>query len=467
MSGTSARPLLIMTCATKSSPGEGHAPLSLYHHSSRRPRLRRATVPASRPPQGSRPQVQSVCFVGGPVLGRQPHQLAGRRLRQPARGALGQCRPRRLAGYLARLCRAATPPQPRPRRRPAQGPAPTSPAAGVRPDLGALPRPAPALRRRGLPRSGQEWHHPLPRLRHLLRPPQGPTLHRRPDRREACRAAGGGSAAAVAAGGAGWRAAALLAVGQGVLLGGGHPLPAAGALRLADAAGGTRPPSQPPRRPLRQPGVPHLEAWRLGAVHHDGQGRRDGHVPCVRQVPQPARRAGPARTRDAGVRLGRHGPALVAAMGQGDLPPALRHRDQLPADAPGTHPHQYARPAVAAVVRGRGPDPAQRLGVAALGGAVATTTGRPADRPGPTDLPRHAAVAAALRRSMARSEGRNPRTTTDPQMTYAIHCEAMIMESTETVLSLIFFSHGGLFSRGFHEFSHSLACWPLPKTAII
>ena len=32
------------------------------------------------------------------------------------------------------------------------------------------------------------------------------------------------------------------------------------------------------------------------------------------------------------------------------------------------HPHLHTRPAVAAVVRGRGPDPAQRLGVAALGG---------------------------------------------------------------------------------------------------
>ena len=43
-----------------------------------------------------------------------------------------------------------------------------------------------------------------------------------------------------------------------------------------------------------------------------------------------------ARPRGAGVRLG--GPAhalLVSSGGQGDLPASLRHRDQLPADAPG------------------------------------------------------------------------------------------------------------------------------------
>src|SRR5215468_6402680 len=63
MGRTNARPLLIMTCATRSSPGESHASLPVYYHSSRRPRLRRATVPAAHPLGGPRPHVQGV----GPV----------------------------------------------------------------------------------------------------------------------------------------------------------------------------------------------------------------------------------------------------------------------------------------------------------------------------------------------------------------------------------------------------------------
>ncbi len=153
MSGTNARPLLRMTCANKLTPGEGHASLPVYHHPPGRPRLRRTALPASRPPHRPRPQVQGRGPVGRPVLGGRPHQFAGRRLCQPARRTVGHGCPRCLAGYPARVCRAAAPPQPRSGGRPAQGSGQASPAAGVRPDLGPLPRPAAARRRRGLPPS--------------------------------------------------------------------------------------------------------------------------------------------------------------------------------------------------------------------------------------------------------------------------------------------------------------------------
>src|SRR5262249_2939825 len=120
-----------------------------------------------------------------------------------------------------------------------------------------------------------------------------------------------------------------------------------------------------------------------------------------------------------------------AFVGQGNLPPALRHRNQLPADASGADKDQHAGPAVAAVVRGRGVDPAQRVGVAALGGAVPVASGRSAGGPGAAGLPRHAPVAATLRRSMARRERRSPYATPHPQMTYDIHCQAKKLESTE------------------------------------
>src|SRR5207245_3965224 len=205
---------------------------------------------------------------------------------------------------------------------------------------------------------------------------------------------------------------------------------------VPDAVDPARPQGGPPQRAQRQPGVRLLEEERLGALHDDQWPEGARHGFCLCQVPQPPGGAGPARTGGTGVCLwGRAEPWLVR-LGPGDLPPALRDRAPLPPAGAGAHPHQHTGPAVAAVVRGGGPDPAQRLGLAALGGAVLSAPGRPAGRLGTADLPWHAAVAATLRGTVARSERRGPYTTPDPQMTYAIHCEAKIMESTEADSSL-------------------------------
>ena len=93
--------------------------------------------------------------------------------------------PQGAAGHPARLRRPATAAQRRAGRAPAQGAPQAPPAAGHRPDLDPLPRPALPRPRRDLPRPGQGRHQPLPRLRHRLRRPQGAAVHRRLDRRDA------------------------------------------------------------------------------------------------------------------------------------------------------------------------------------------------------------------------------------------------------------------------------------------
>src|SRR5262249_16213840 len=112
MGGTNARPLLIMTCANKVTPGGSHAHWSIYPHPPHRPPLRRTGLPTACPPDRPRPQVQSPCPVGAAVLGRLPHQLVGRCLPHLARRAVGHGDARRLVGYPARPRRTATPPLP-------------------------------------------------------------------------------------------------------------------------------------------------------------------------------------------------------------------------------------------------------------------------------------------------------------------------------------------------------------------
>src|SRR5215470_14593441 len=167
------------------------------------------------------------------------------------------------------------------------------------------------------------------------------------------------------------------------------------------ARAGVRPQGRPPPRAQRQSRVRLVEAQRLGPLYHDQRHQGAGHGQRLCQVPQPQRRAGQARAGGAGVRLRRRAGAGLVPVGAGDVPAAVRDRGQLPAVGAGAHPDEHARPAAAAVVCGGGPDPAQRVGLAALGGTFSAPPRRPADRLGPIDLPRHAAVAAALRRGVA------------------------------------------------------------------
>ena len=68
--------------------------------------------------------------------------------------------------------------------------------------------------------------------------------------------------------------------------------------------------------------------------------------------------------------------AELLSMGSRDLPHAVWDREQLPATASGADSDLHPGSAAAFVVCGRGVDPAECLGVAALGGLVTPPTRR-------------------------------------------------------------------------------------------
>src|SRR5262249_50297010 len=143
------------------------------------------------------------------------------------------------------------------------------PAAGHRPAPGPLPRPAPPRREGGLPWRSPRRHQPLPRLRHLLRHPQGPPLHPGPNRGPARRPPAGRHPAVAAAGGQGRRATTLLVAGSGLLRRGRDPLLAGGPPPVLDAPAAARPRARPPQRAERLARIRRLEAERLVALHLD------------------------------------------------------------------------------------------------------------------------------------------------------------------------------------------------------
>jgi hypothetical protein len=176
-----ARSFRNMAFGNQADPGGSHAPTPSYLEPDSGPSVRHQASSELRPDarlqtQGHRPD----------PLGR----LARRRHRPHLDPRLLPAAPRhRLRGddsqgphrLDARVRRTPAATQPRPGRSSASGPAATLATPGDRPDLDPLPRRALPPRERGLPRSGQAGHQPLPRLRHRLRHPQGATLHRRLD----------------------------------------------------------------------------------------------------------------------------------------------------------------------------------------------------------------------------------------------------------------------------------------------
>src|SRR5260370_36969077 len=98
-------------------------------------------------------------------------------------------------------------------------------------------------------------------------------------------------------------------------------------------------------------------------------------------------------------------------MGEGDLPQSLCDRNQLPANAPSTHPDLHPGSAVAAVGRGHRPDPAERVGVGALGTVGGASPQPPPRGSAAADLPPDAVVGAGLRRTVVWNLCRNLRPT--------------------------------------------------------
>ena len=146
----------------------------------------------------------------------------------------------------------------------------------------------------------------------------------------------------------------------------------------------------------------------------NGAGRTAAVAVC--EVLQPAWAAGPAGPAGAGVRLRGGTAAGVVRVGAADLPESLRDRDRLPADEPGAHPDEHARPAAAAVVRGRRLGPAQRVGLAALAGDRAAASRGPAAGPGRLELAEDVAVDSALGRGVVGGASRNHHRTPDLAM---------------------------------------------------
>src|SRR5262249_1712168 len=87
-----------------------------------------------------------------------------------------------------------------------------------------------------------------------------------------------------------------------------------------------------------------------------------------------------------------------------------------PAVARGAGPHLHARSVAAAVVCRDRPDPAERVGMAALRRTIEATSGRAADRPVPAARPGGAVPGATAGGGAPVSLGRPPRPPTHAHM---------------------------------------------------
>src|SRR4051812_39764462 len=133
---------------------------------------------------------------------------------------------------------------------------------------------------------------------------------------------------------------------------------------------------------------------------------------------------------DVGLRILGSG-AVVVSMGVPDVSEALRDRDDLPAVAAGAHPDEHARSVVAVVVRGHRLDPAQRVGVAALGGVVGEATRLSQDPTGTADFPGHVGLAPACGRGTPRLLRSALHRTPRPDVAYDQHAWRLPLGSTE------------------------------------
>src|ERR1051325_101853 len=389
-----ASPILRMALATRTVLGRRLASHAVYPQPLPGPPPRRP--PAPDPPAPERLPLP----LSGPGAARR---AAGRRLladlpvrRLPASAPrpLPRDRTPGPAPLAAGTGRTGTPPQLCPGRPPAAPAAAPPAAAGHRPDVGPLPRPALRLRRRGLPQQGPRRHQPLPRLRHRLLGPARPAFHPGPDPRGQRRTPRRGPQAPAQALRAAGHPPAYPLAGPGLLQRGRHPLPPGGTLPLPDAVAAARAQGRPPRRAQRQQRLPLPGQKRLGPLHPALRRRSGRDGVGVRQVPQLAWRAWAARPAAAGGRLLGLS-AFGLGLGASSIPEPVRHRDELPAVAARTRPDEQPPPGGTAAAGGAGPGAAQRLGVAARRGAVHAAAGRARAAVGTAAAADHADLAAA------------------------------------------------------------------------
>src|SRR5512135_167453 len=387
-----------MSCRDQVLSGGSHAPNSVYAYPYERLPARRGLPADPLETPRSRSQVPCRTVADSPVLRRSTDHLGVRRVQAAAGGTLGRGRTPRPVGDAPRLRRLATAAQRGLGGPPAQSPPQAVPTRGHRPDPDPVPRPTPARSRGDLPQQTQEWHQSLPCLRHCLRHPQAPPLHRGPDRRPQRRADGGRAPTPAAASGTGRGPAPPAAAGSRLLQRGRDPLPAGGAPPVPDASDLPGTQARRPARPQWDQCLPELEAERLGRVHPPRCAEADRQGLDLCQVPLLPRAMAATWNPKAGVCF--LGPeATVVRLGASDVSVAVRDRDDLPADAPGADSDLDAQPGVATAVRGGGAGAAEHVGVVSLSGVGPATAWRPEDLPGVAAVSDDAVVVGACGRS--------------------------------------------------------------------
>ena len=295
--------------------------------------------------------------------------------------------------------------------------APPTATPGLRPRLDPLSWPAPARPRRDLPLPGQERHQPLPRLRHALRHPPRLPLHRGLDGRLPRRALEEVLKRLLRQAAAVGIRCRLLLLDRGFY--------SVGVIRYLQAA---RHPFLMPvicrGRKLDDPRGPSgtnvFLTWEKSGFGtytlHDAQKRSARVSICVkcRYYRGQWRRHGKQRLIYAF--WGVQPPSFDWV--QGDLSPAVRHRDDLPAVASGADSDHDPRSGAAAVVRGDRSDLAERLGVVAPDGAGPAAARQSRDPLGLAPLPQDVAVVGAC----GGAEARRPRLGHDPTLIMIKDC---------------------------------------------
>src|SRR6516165_1887725 len=403
--------LPIMTYEGPVITGGSHAPTEFYPHRPAGPPLRRCDPSGPSESPGPRTQVPGRPAADPVVLRRGAPHLALGGLPVLARRALRRSRPVGLDRHLARLRRIAAPAQRRLGRELAQARAPSAPAVGCRLGLDPLSWPAAARPRRDLPLPGQEWDQPLPRLCHAVCHLSRLPLHRGFDDGLPRRAPGRGPQAPAPPGRRRRRSLPLVAAGSRLLQRGSDPLSPGGAAPVLDAGDLPGPQARRPAGTQRDQRLLDLEAERLRHLHPARCPQAVGPGLDLRQMPLlpwPVAAAGQAT---ADLRLLGISASLLR-LGEGDVSPAVRHRDNLPAVASGADSDLDAGSGAAAVECRDRPDLAQRLGVVAPGGAGPATAWPSSDPPGLAPLPQDVAVVGAC----GGAATRRPRLGHDPTL---------------------------------------------------
>src|SRR5208283_3984085 len=177
----------------------------------------------------------------------------------------------------------------------------------------------------------------------------------------------------------------LCSHGSGLLQRSGHAVPSRGKPAFPDARDVSRAAFQETAQSDRS-ACDSTEVGRLVQVHHE-EPQATGDFSDLRWIPdQPQRR----QTGTEKVVVRRLASERHTHGDSRTLPPAFRHRNELPPDASGKDLHLHTQSASAAVLSGRGADPAKYLGMASSNTLCRRLLRQPDDPPGTAAIQTHA-----------------------------------------------------------------------------